>query len=112
MHPTPSSHACADSLVLDIGGAIGALVIHTDAGRNGAEIEISPTSDPAARRSHNVVHAHHNRHGVQHSAVFPDVTEGTYTVWADATTPHGTVTVHGGQVSDYDLTQPAPIAGH
>lgn len=88
------------SLVLDIGGEIGALVIHTESDRAETEIELSE-GHVVTPRSHNVVHARHNRHGVQYSAVFPQLNAGTYTVWHDAATPHGTVTIHGGQVTDY-----------
>ena len=89
------------SLVLDIGGNIGALVIHTGPEWAETEIELSPVS--ATTRSHNVVHARHNGHGVQHNAVFPQLAAGTYTVWRDAVTAHGTVTVTGGQVAEYHL---------
>lgn len=64
----------------------------------------SSGTDPTNARSHNVVHERRNRHGVQYSAVFPHVLAGTYTVWPDATTPGGQVTIHGGHVTDFDLT--------
>ncbi|HEX5402217.1 MAG TPA: hypothetical protein VFX16_07945 [Pseudonocardiaceae bacterium] len=90
-----------DSLVLDIGGDIGALVIHTEPELAETEIELSPVG--ATTRSHNVVHPRHHGSGVTHSAVFPQLTAGTYTVWRDAVTPHGTVTVTGGQVAEYQM---------
>jgi hypothetical protein len=90
-----------DSLVLDIGGQIGALVIHTGPELVDTEIELSPIGADDAR-IHNVVHPRRIPGGTRHSAVFPDVVEGTYTVWRDPTSKHGTVTVQGGQVSDYD----------
>jgi hypothetical protein len=94
MHPQ-------DSLVLDIGGHIGALVIHAGPDHVDTEIEISPAGQPAAKRTHNVVHARHSRTGVRHSAVFPDVPAGDYVVWRDATTPDGTITVRGGEVTEH-----------
>jgi hypothetical protein len=95
-----------DSLVLDIGGDIGALLIHTGADRAENEIEISPgRPDPGSSRTHNVVHARHSRHGATtYSAVFPQLASGDYTVWRDRATPHGTVTIHGGQITEYRLT--------
>lgn len=94
-----------DSLVLDIGRDIGALVIYTAADRAETEIELSPGApDPTTPRSHNVVHARRNRHGVQYSAVFPQLSAGRYTVWRDATTPHATIIIHGGQVTDLELS--------
>lgn len=91
-----------DSLVLDIGGTIGALIIHAGPELAEQEIEISPEgADPSAHRTHNVVHARQLPSGVRYNAVFPSVPEGKYTVWRDATTVHGEVIVHGGQVAEY-----------
>lgn len=90
-----------DSLVLDIGGDIGALVIHTGAGHAETEIEISPAGQPGAHRTHNVVHVRQSRGGIRYSAVFPQVPAGDYVIWRDATTPDTTVTVQGGQVAEH-----------
>ena len=92
----------SDSLVLDIGGEIGALVVHTSAEHAETEIEISPAGQPpGAHRTHNVVHARQGRHGIRYSAVFPQVLAGEYVIWRDATTPDATVTVQGGQVAEH-----------
>jgi hypothetical protein len=92
-----------DTLVLDIGGEVGALVIHAGPELAEQEIEISPGSDPATPRSHNVVHARTNRHLVAYTAVFPQVPAGDYTVWRHDDTPHGMVTIHGGQVTQHQM---------
>jgi hypothetical protein len=94
-----------DTLVLDIGGDIGALTIHTGPDRDETEIEISPVgADPAAHRTHNVVHVRQVGARTFHAAVFPSVPAGEYTVWRDADTAAGAVTIHGGQVTEYRLT--------
>lgn len=85
-----------DSLVLDIGSDIGALVINAGAEASETEIEISPGTDPAVPRSHNVVHARQGRHGTRYSAVFPSIPAGRYTVWHSSGTPHAVVTIRGG----------------
>ena len=101
-----------DSLVLDIGGDIGALVIHADAALAETEIEISPAGRPDTKRTHNVVHARHNRNGIRYSAVFPDVPAGDYVIWRDATTQDTTVTVRGGQVTEFTRNHSAqPVRG-
>jgi hypothetical protein len=92
----------SDSLVLNIGGDIGALVIHAGVDLLETEIEISPAGSPAAKRTHNVVHARRNPRGVRYSAVFPDVPAGEYVIWRDATTQDTTVTVRGGQVTEHN----------
>jgi hypothetical protein len=89
-----------DSLILDIGGTIGALVITTGPELAEEEIEISPGVDPAEHRTHNVVHARRDRDVVMaYAAVFPTVQAGEYTVWNLDGSPHTVVTVHGGQVT-------------
>ena len=89
-----------DSLVLDIGGTVGALVITTGPELAEEEIEISPGLDPTTHREHNVVHARRDRDVVMaYAAVFPAVQAGEYTVWNLDGSPHAVITVHGGQVT-------------
>ena len=90
-----------DTLILDIGGEIGALVIHTGPDLAEQEIEISP--GPDAPRSHNVVHARHSPERTAYTAVFPSVPAGEYTVWRGDGTPHATVTIRGGEVTEHRL---------
>lgn len=94
-----------DSLVLDIGGDVGALIITTGPDLAEEEIEISPGVDPTERREHNVVHARRDRDAVlAYAAVFPTVSAGDYTVWNHDGTPHAVVTVQGGQVTQLAMT--------
>jgi len=93
-----------DSLILDIGGDIGALVIHAGPELAEQEIEISPAdADPAAHREHNVVHARRDRHRTAYTAVFPSVASGDYTVWQRDGSPHAVVTIRGGEVTEHHL---------
>lgn len=93
----------SDTVLLDIGGDIGALTIVTRADREEREIEISPVGTDPAHRTHNVVHARHVGARTIYAAVFPSVPAGEYTVWRDESTPDGTVVVRGGKVCDYHL---------
>jgi hypothetical protein len=92
-----------DSLVLDIGGTIGALVIHAGAELAEQEIEISPAADRDAKREHNVVHARHDRYRTAYTAVFPSVPEGDYTVWGRDGSAGAVVTIRGGEVTELHL---------
>jgi hypothetical protein len=92
-----------DTLVLDIGGDVGALVIVAGADLAEREIEISPGAGTRTPRSHNVVHARRNRDRVAYTAVFPSVPAGDYTIWHQDGTPRATVTIHGGQVTQHEL---------
>jgi hypothetical protein len=129
--------ASTDNLVLDIGGDTGALIIHTAAHRDQAEIEISPAGPGRARarnapgtdsvpgtgnvprtgnvpgtdnvpRTHNVVRRREAAGGVRYAAVFPSVAAGDYVVWRDDDTPAGTVTVRGGAVASFRFDQVLP----
>jgi hypothetical protein len=105
----PGDHAGpapSDNLVLDIGGTIGALALYTPAGRSGQEIKISPAGDDQDR-THNVVRLRKGGPTPLHVAVFPGLPAGDYTVWQDNTTPAGTVTIHGGKVTEFRLLTPA-----
>jgi hypothetical protein len=99
--------AVTDNLLLDIGGGTGALIIHTAAHRDQAEIEISPAG-AAVARTHNVVRRREAAGGVSYAAVFPSVAAGDYVVWRDDDTPAGTVTVRGGAVASFRFDQALP----
>ena len=101
------------SVVLDLGGDIGALIIEADAGLLGAEIEISPLG--GEDQDHQDHRDHHGRtHSMvrerqilphpRYDAVYPDLQAGRYTIWRDAHTPAATVTIVGGQITTYRLT--------
>lgn len=96
--PGPSG---AGRVVLDVGPGIGALVLHTPAGLDGREIEISPRDAPAARRTHAQVRERRADRSVQYAAVYPGLSAGEYTIWRDADTPAGVVTITGGSVTSY-----------
>jgi hypothetical protein len=97
-----SAHARQAAVVLDIGGDIGALVLHTGAEDDAAEIDISPGTHPAAPRSHNQVHPRRAPAGT----VYPALAAGTYTIWRDDHTPEATITIRGGQVTQHRLSAP------
>jgi hypothetical protein len=88
-------------VVLDVGPGVGALVLHTPAALDGQEIEISPRDLAAARRTHSQVRERHTADEVQYAAVYPGLSAGDYTIWKDATTPAGTVTIESGRVTSY-----------
>lgn len=103
-HPHAHAHTSAPSeegsVVLDIGETTGALIIHTAPEDEGREIEVSPRSDPG-RRTHAAVRPRHLADRTIHCLVISPLEADEYTVWRDADTPHGTVTVTGGAVSEY-----------
>ena len=104
----PSS---AGSVVLELGDAVGVLVLEATGELNGREIEISPVDaahghdhahgDAHAHRTHSMVRERGTAAGTSYAAVYPGLAVGTYTVWRDRDTPAGTVTIDGGRVTRY-----------
>lgn len=88
------------SVVLDLGGDSGALVVHTGCELHGREIEIS-RADRDGPRTHSAVRERHVPDGVFHCAVYPDLEAGPYTVWWDDRTPAGAVSVPAGAVAEF-----------
>ncbi|WP_200209336.1 phospholipase [Micromonospora coerulea] len=87
------------TVVLNLGGETGALIIHTGREWHGREIEIS--RDDEQRRTHSAVRERPVRDGVFHSAVYPDLAAGRYTVWWDDRTPAGAISVTGGAIAEF-----------
>ena len=85
------------TVVLELGAGLGALILHTPAALDGAEIEIS--LGPGGRRTHSRVRPRHVPAGTRYAAVYPDLPAGCYTIWRDEGRPAATVTVTGGQVT-------------
>jgi hypothetical protein len=98
--PEPDS-----SPVLDIGGKVGALVVYLADQPPSGELEACPAGDPAARFHTGV---HHRSVGFAGggsawTAVFPEVTEGSYDLLAPDGSPLARVAVAGGAVHELDL---------
>ena len=89
------------TVVMDLGGDIGALILYTPDDLDGLEIEISRDDDPGARRTHSQVRARHMPGVTRYAAVYPGLRSGAYTIWRDAVRPVGTVVITGGQVTSW-----------
>jgi hypothetical protein len=93
----------AGSVVLELGGDIGVLVLDAPASLHGQEIEISRSAPGDYHRTHSLVRERHTSSGVGFAAVYPGVPAGEYTIWRDAGTAAGTVTITGGQVTRFQF---------
>ena len=87
------------TVVIEVGGDIGALVLHAPAGLDGREIEISRAGDPRARRTHAQVRRRQMADATMYAAVYPDLLAGTYVIWADERNAAATAVITGGQVT-------------
>jgi hypothetical protein len=96
-----NAHAGSGSVVLDIGGSVGALMVTMPAAMAGLEVEICPAGTrPAGHVPHVAVVARPAPSGPVHSLVFPSLEEGSYDLnerYRDDVAV--TVTVVGGQVT-------------
>ena len=88
-----------ESVVLDIGQDIGALVIYTGPELRGREIEVSPRS--FANRVHVEVLERRINGRPVFAAVFPGLRAGDYDIWENDQNPN-TVTIVGGKVATVD----------
>lgn len=98
------------SVMLNVGGDKGALIIYAGQECLGQEIEIGPLDPADGPRTHVAVRERRVRDGVFFSAVYPDLRAGTYAVWWDSTTPAGEVTILGGAVVEFAWPQVARSA--
>ena len=99
-HETPLGPSGPGSVVLDVGGGIGALVLNVPPAHDGREIEISREGFP---RTHSQVRERRLGGGrVRYAAVYPDLPAGVYTLWRDESTPAAVVTVSGTEVTVAD----------
>jgi len=91
-----------ESVVLDIGQDVGALLIYTKAELRGREIEVSPLAIAAKRVHVEVLERRANGKPV-FAAVFPQLRAGSYEIWEkNAPDPSGTATIVGGEVTTVD----------
>jgi len=90
-----------ESVVLDIGQDIGALIIYTKAALHGREIEVSPRGSVTMRTHVQVLERRINGRPV-FAAVFSGLRAGDYDIWETAQNPGGTVTIVGGEVASID----------
>lgn len=108
------------TVVLDIGGDVGALILHAPESLAGAEIEISPVDhdhdhdhDYDHDHDHGDGHGHGPRthvairerrgdSGVRFAAIYPELHAGKYTLWDVNGEPAETVSIVGGEITQID----------
>jgi hypothetical protein len=86
------------SVVLDIGGDVGALMLRTPPALNGREIDLDP-DDESAPHTHSAVRERRLLGGVAYAAVYPSLKAGQYTVVDTGQR----VTIMGGEVTEIDF---------
>ena len=90
-----------ETIMLDIGRDIGALIIYTVPELRGREIEVSPRGSDAKRVHVEVLERRINGRPI-FAAVFPGLRAGDYDIWNNAPNPSDSVTIVGGEVASVD----------
>jgi hypothetical protein len=99
-----------EHVVLDLGGDIGALILHTRAEMLGVEVEISATGQDDQRSHKDVLEREINGRPA-FTAVFDNIRQGTYTLWIDDVACERDVVVTGGSVSELDWSARSDLPG-
>jgi hypothetical protein len=90
-----------ESVVLDIGEDVGALILYTSAAHHTEEIEVSLLgADAAARRVHSAVLERSLEGRTFYAATYPELPAGDYQVWCEG---NPRVTVQAGAVAEVHL---------
>jgi hypothetical protein len=105
-HEHPAHERYADRphpeyVVLEIGGELGALIVHTQPAMHGVEIEISPTGDDSTRQHKDVLERPIGGKPA-FSAVFDQIADGSYTLWVDDVAVARDVRVSAGGIAELD----------
>ncbi|MBJ7596417.1 MAG: phospholipase [Candidatus Dormibacteraeota bacterium] len=91
----------AGSVVANIGGDRGALVLYTPESMVGAEIEVSLAAGGV--RTHVAVRERRAGAERQFAAFYPTLVAGEYVVWDASSRPTGMVTIVGGEVAELSV---------
>jgi hypothetical protein len=90
-----------ESVVLDIGDDVGALILYTTPERHAQEIEVSLLgADPGAKRVHSAVLERSVNGRTFYAATYPELRAGEYEVWCEGA-PH--ITIRAGTVVELRL---------
>ena len=100
-HEHYSARRHPEFVVLEIGDDVGALIVHADREMHGVEIEISP-AEHDERRSHKEVLERDAGGQSAYTAVFDQLSAGTYTLWSEGVARVRGVNVPGGQIAELD----------
>jgi hypothetical protein len=98
-----SERAHPEHVVLDIGGGLGALIVHAEPELHGVEVEISPTGSDASRAHKEVLERQIDRRPA-YTAVFDRLAEGRYTLWVQNVARARDVQITGGEIAEIDWT--------
>lgn len=98
MAESPLAPSWDGSVVLDIGGDVGALLLRVPSEMDGREIDLFP-EDPNLPHTHSAVRERHLPSGNSYAAVYPALRAGHYTIEGSGQR----ITIIGGKVTEIDF---------
>jgi hypothetical protein len=101
-HHTEAHRPHHEPVVLEIGGELGALVVHTDAALLHDEIEISPAGEDGRRSHKDVLERVLGARSV-YAAVFDQLPGGTYSLWHRGVVQRRGVEIVSGSIAELGL---------
>jgi hypothetical protein len=91
-----------DSLVLDIGGDVGALILYAEESCLGQEIDLTVSGSARSHQMHTMIRRRRSLDRNFIAGVYPQIFSGAYTLWGLDGAPLGDVVIEGGQVAEFD----------
>ena len=101
MSQEPVARPHPEPVVLDIGGANGALIVYAEADLYDTPVEVSATGADD-QRFHQHVLERPMPDGTIYAAVFDKITEGSYTLWLHGEPRVRDFTITGGKLAEVD----------
>ena len=93
------SAAFEQGVMVDVGGAAGALLVYASADLEGHEIEISPHGDDT-NRTHTEVLRRATAAGHVYAAIFGSLPAGRYRLWHESSSLPTEVLIVGGEIAE------------
>ncbi len=95
----PIARPHAEPVVLDIGGKLGALIVHWNANEIDTPIEISLSGDDDNRQHQHILERPIDGETF-HAAVFDKIQQGSYTLWVHDEVRERDVEINGGRITE------------
>jgi len=102
MSQEPVARPHPEHVVLDIGGDIGALVVHADPDQHDLQIEICRSGEEAGKREHQHILERPIGGQTMYAAVFGGLREGSYTLLTHDAVRQSGVMIRGAEVTTID----------
>jgi hypothetical protein len=102
----PEARPHPEHVVLDIGGEIGALVVHAEPQELDLQIEICPSGQEQGKREHQHILERPMPARTMYAAVFTGLRQGSYTLLTHDQIRETGVMIRGGEVTTVDWRAP------